>query len=172
MAQIVRAILLASATATSLRGLRASSFTSHSVACLFPGRTANRITAVAPVTSNRRNRSLPARLIPPMRCLPPVECSFGVRPIQAVWLDATYVRVRQNGRIVSVAVIIAVGVNDDGRREVLGMTVGASEAETFWTDFLRSLARRGLRGVKLVISDAHEGQIGRASCRERVFALV
>lgn len=53
--------------------------------------------------------------------------------------------------------IIAVGVNDDGRREVLGMTVGASEAETFWTDFLRSLARRGLCGVKLVISDAHEG---------------
>jgi transposase-like protein len=54
-------------------------------------------------------------------------------------------------------VIIAVGVNDDGRREVLGMTVGASEAETFWTEFLRSLARRGLRGVQLAISDAHEG---------------
>jgi len=74
-----------------------------------------------------------------------------------VWLDATYVKVRQAGRIVSVAVIIAVGVNDDGRREVLGMTVGASEAETVWTDFLRSLTRRGLRGVKLVVSDAHEG---------------
>jgi putative transposase len=74
-----------------------------------------------------------------------------------LWLDATYVKVRQAGRIVSVAVIIAVGVNDDGRREVLGMTVGASEAETFWTEFLRSLARRGLRGVKLAISDAHEG---------------
>jgi putative transposase len=56
-----------------------------------------------------------------------------------------------------VAVIIAVGVNGDGRREVLGMTIGASEAETFWTEFLRTLARRGLRGVKLVISDAHEG---------------
>ena len=66
-------------------------------------------------------------------------------------------KVRQNGRIVSVAVIIAVGANSDGRREVLGMTVGPSEAETFWTDFLRGLARRGLRGVKLVISDAHEG---------------
>jgi len=65
--------------------------------------------------------------------------------------------VRQNGRIVSVAVIIAVGVNSDGRREVLGMSIGASEAETFWTGFLRTLARRGLRGVKLVISDAHEG---------------
>ncbi len=64
---------------------------------------------------------------------------------------------RQNGRIVSVAVIVAVGANTDGRREVLGMQVGPSEAETFWTDFLRTLARRGLRGVKLVVSDAHEG---------------
>ena len=73
------------------------------------------------------------------------------------WIDATYVKVRRNGRIVSVAVIIAVGVNTDGRREVLGMSIGASEAEAFWTDFLRQLARRGLRGVKLVISDAHEG---------------
>jgi len=72
-------------------------------------------------------------------------------------IDATYVKVRQIGRIVSVAVIIAVGVNTDGRREVLGMSIGASEAETFCTDFLRQLARRGLRGVKLVISDAHEG---------------
>jgi putative transposase len=67
------------------------------------------------------------------------------------------VKVRQDGRIVSVAVIVAVGVNGDGRREVLGMAVGPSEAETFWTDFLRQLARRGLRGVKLVVSDAHEG---------------
>ena len=64
---------------------------------------------------------------------------------------------RQNGRIVSVAVIVAVGVNTDGRREVLGMDIGPSEAEPFWTAFLRKLARRGLRGVKLVISDAHEG---------------
>ena len=74
-----------------------------------------------------------------------------------LWIDATYVKVRQNGRIVSVAVIIAVGVNSDGRREVLGMDIGPSEAETFWTAFLRKLARRGLRGVKLVVSDAHEG---------------
>ena len=66
-------------------------------------------------------------------------------------------KVRQNGRIVSVAVIVAVGVNTDGRREVLGMDIGPSEAEPFWTAFLRKLARRGLRGVKLVISDAHEG---------------
>ena len=87
--------------------------------------------------------------------------AFLNRPLEGdwpyVWLDATYVKARRDGRIVSVAVIIAVGVNGDGRREVLGMTVGASEAETFWTDFLRQLARRGLRGVKLVVSDAHEG---------------
>ena len=70
----------------------------------------------------------------------------------------TYLKVRQNGRIVSVAVIVAVGVNTDGRREVLGMDIGPSEAEPFWTEFLRKLARRGLRGVKLVISDAHEAK--------------
>jgi transposase-like protein len=74
-----------------------------------------------------------------------------------VWLDATYIKVRRDHRIVSTAVIIAVGVNSDGRREVLGMTTGHSEAEPFWVEFLRSLTRRGLRGVKLVISDAHEG---------------
>ncbi len=87
--------------------------------------------------------------------------AFLDRPIEGdwpyLWLDATYVKVRQNSRVVSVAVIVAVGVNSDGRREVLGMDIGPSEAETFWTAFLRKLARRGLRGVKLVISDAHEG---------------
>jgi transposase-like protein len=87
--------------------------------------------------------------------------AFLTRPIEGdwpyVWLDATYVKVRRDHHIVSVAVIIAVGVNTDGRREVLGMTVGHSEAEPFWAEFLRSLTRRGLRGVKLVISDAHEG---------------
>ena len=87
--------------------------------------------------------------------------TFLGRPIEGdwpyVWLDATYVKARRDHHIVSVAVIVAVGVNTDGRREVLGMTVGHSEAETFWVEFLRSLARRGLRGVKLVISDAHEG---------------
>jgi transposase-like protein len=67
------------------------------------------------------------------------------------------VKQRLNGRIVSVAVIVAVGANAEGRREVLGMDVGPSEAKTFWTEFLRKLARRGLRGVKLVVSDAHEG---------------
>ena len=74
-----------------------------------------------------------------------------------LWLDATYVKVREAGRIVSVAVTVAVAVNDQGCREVLGMAIGASEAEAFWTEFLRSLARRGLRGVKLVISDDHKG---------------
>ena len=74
-----------------------------------------------------------------------------------LWLDATYVKMREAGRIVSVAVTVAVAVNDQGRREVLGMAVGASEAETFWTAFLRSLARRGLSGVKLVIADDHKG---------------
>jgi putative transposase len=87
--------------------------------------------------------------------------AFLERPLEGdwpyMWIDATYVKTRQNGSIVSVAVIIAVGVNTDGRREVLGMKIGASEAEPFWTEFLRSLTRRGLRGVKLVISDAHEG---------------
>lgn len=87
--------------------------------------------------------------------------AFLDRPIEGdwpyVWLDATYVKVRRNHRIVSVAVIIAVGVNTDGRREVLGMDIGPSEAETFWIEFLRKLRRRGLRGTKLVISDAHEG---------------
>ena len=87
--------------------------------------------------------------------------AFLNRPLEGewpyLWLDATYVKVREQGRIVSVAVIVAVAVNGDGRREVLGISIGVSEAETFWTDFLRSLARRGLRGVKLVISDAHEG---------------
>ena len=83
------------------------------------------------------------------------------RPIEGswpyVWIDATYVKVREGGRIISVATIVAVGVNTDGRREVLGKALGSSEAEPFWTQFLRSLTARGLRGVKLVISDAHEG---------------
>ena len=87
--------------------------------------------------------------------------SFLDRPLEGdwpyLWLDATYLKVRQAERIVSVAVTVAVAVNDQGRREVLGMAIGASEAETFWTGFLRSLTRRGLRGVKLVIADDHKG---------------
>jgi putative transposase len=87
--------------------------------------------------------------------------AFLNRPIEGdwpyLWIDATYVKVRASGRIVSVAVIIAVGVNTDGTREILGVATGPSEAEPFWTEFLRSLSRRGLRGVKLVISDSHVG---------------
>ncbi|MVA70207.1 IS256 family transposase [Agrobacterium vitis] len=87
--------------------------------------------------------------------------AFLDRPIEGewpyLWIDATYLKVRRGGRIVSVAVIIAVGVNTDGRREVLGMEIGTSEAEAIWTEFLRKLTRRGLCGVKLAVSDAHEG---------------
>lgn len=96
--------------------------------------------------------------------------AFLSRPLEGawpyLWLDATYVKVRESGRIISRAVIIAVAVNEDGKREVLGVATGLSEAETFWTDFLRSLADRGLRGVKLVVSDDHKGL--RAAAR-RVF---
>ena len=74
-----------------------------------------------------------------------------------LWLDATYLKQREGGRIVSVAAIIAVAVDSEGKREIVGLHIGPSEAETFWATFLKSLVRRGLRGVKLVISDAHEG---------------
>ena len=77
--------------------------------------------------------------------------AFLARPIEGawpyLWSDATYLKVREAGRIVSVAVIVAVGVNTDGRREVLGVSTGASEAEPFWKAFRRSLADRGLRGI-------------------------
>jgi len=97
--------------------------------------------------------------------------AFLTRPIEGewpyLWIDATYLKVREGGRIVSTAAIIAVGVNTDGRREVLGIATGPSEAEPFWKAFLRSLADRGLRGVKLVISDDHKGLRAAAS---KVFA--
>jgi transposase-like protein len=87
--------------------------------------------------------------------------AFLARPIEGawpyLWIDATDLKVREAGRIISLAVIVAVGVNTDGRREVLGVATGASEAEPFWKAFLRSLADRGLRGVKLVIADDHKG---------------
>ncbi|AXB79746.1 IS256 family transposase [Novosphingobium sp. P6W] len=95
--------------------------------------------------------------------------AFLTRPIEGewpyLWIDATYLKVREGGRIVSTAAIIAVGVNTDGRREVLGVATGPSEAEPFWKAFLRSLADRGLRGVKLVISDDHK-----ARAASKVFA--
>jgi Transposase, Mutator family len=71
-----------------------------------------------------------------------------------LWLDATYLKQREGGRIVSVAAIIAMAVDIDGRREIVGLKVGPSEAQTFWWGFLKTLVRRGLKGVKLVISDA------------------
>ncbi len=87
--------------------------------------------------------------------------AFLNRPLEGdwsyLWSDATYLKVRRGGWIVSVAVIIAIGVNTDGRREVLRLEIGTSEAEPIWTEFLRKLTRRGLHGVKLVILDAHEG---------------
>jgi len=87
--------------------------------------------------------------------------SFLDRPLEGewpyIWLDATYLKTRENGRVVSVAAIIATGVNTEGRREILGLGLGPSEAAVFWLGFLRKLEKRGLKGVKLVISDAHEG---------------
>jgi putative transposase len=87
--------------------------------------------------------------------------AFLGRPLEGewpyLWLDATYLKVREGGRIVSVAAIIAVAVDAEGRREIVGLGLGPSEAEPFWSTFLKGLLRRGLRGVRLVISDAHEG---------------
>jgi putative transposase len=87
--------------------------------------------------------------------------AFLERPIEGewpyLWLDATYLKVREGGRIVSVAAIIAIAVSTDGRREIVGLGIGPSEAEPFWSSFIKGLVRRGLKGVKLVISDAHEG---------------
>ena len=87
---------------------------------------------------------------------------FGTRSLEHlafryVFVDATYVKARIDHHIVSRAVIVATGVAADGNREVLGLDVGDSEDEVFWTQFLRSLRDRGLRGVNLVISDAHSG---------------
>lgn len=83
------------------------------------------------------------------------------RPLEGtwpyLWLDATYLKVRQGGRVISVAAIIATGVNPEGKREILGLGIGLSEAKEFWVEFLRSLVARGLSGVQLVISDSHVG---------------
>ena len=86
---------------------------------------------------------------------------FRHRPLEDeypyVWLDALYLKVRQNHRVVSLAVVVAIGVTQEGQPTVLGFDVGASEEEAFWLEILRSLVKRGLNGVQLVISDAHEG---------------
>jgi transposase-like protein len=93
--------------------------------------------------------------------LDPVVEAFRTRPLMGehpyVWLDATYHKVRIEGRVVSQATVVAIGVTLDGERQILGVDVGASEDGAFWTAFLRSLVKRGLAGVRLVISDAHEG---------------
>jgi hypothetical protein len=92
--------------------------------------------------------------------------TFLDRPLEGdwpyLWIDATYVKVREAGRIVSVAVTIAVAVNTDGRREVLGIAIGASEAETFWVEFLRKLKRRGRVGRVILARCGHEWSVRRA----------
>jgi len=91
---------------------------------------------------------------------PGVE-AFRTRPLTTEypygWLDATYHKVRIDGRVVSQATVVAMGVTRDGERQMLGGDVGASEDRRFWTAFLRSLVQRGLAGVRLVIADAHKG---------------
>ena len=87
---------------------------------------------------------------------------FRTRPLEGqwpyLWLDATYLNVRQNGRVVSMAAVIAVSVSERGERRVVGFDLGPSEAEDFWLHFLREVQERGLPGLQLVISDAHIGQ--------------
>jgi putative transposase len=93
--------------------------------------------------------------------LDPIVEAFRTRRLEGtypyVWLDATYHKVRIDGRVVSQATVVAIGVTTEGERQILGVDVGASEDRGFWTAFLRSLVKRGLVGVRLVISDAHEG---------------
>jgi transposase-like protein len=87
--------------------------------------------------------------------------AFRTRPLTGehryLWVDATYHKVRVDGRVISQATVVAIGVTTNGDRQVLGIDVGPSEDRAFWTAFLRSLVKRGLRGVRLVVSDAHEG---------------
>ncbi len=86
---------------------------------------------------------------------------FKERPLEReypyIWLDATFPKVREGGRVQSMAFVVAIGVTDTGEREVLGFDIGTSEDGAFWTEFLRDLKQRGLRGVRLVVSDAHLG---------------
>lgn len=89
--------------------------------------------------------------------------AFRNRPIEFeipyLWLDATFHKVRMNERVTSLATVVAVGVTSTGERTILGVDAGVSEDQVFWTQFLRSLVKRGLKGVQLVISDAHEGLV-------------
>jgi putative transposase len=91
--------------------------------------------------------------------------AFRNRPLDAahytfVWMDALVIKVREGGRTVNVHALVAVGVNADGGREVLGLDIASDEDGAGWLAFLRSLTARGLSGVKLVISDAHRGLVG------------
>jgi putative transposase len=87
--------------------------------------------------------------------------AFRTRPLEGrypyLWLDAKVEKVRDGGRVVRKCLVIAHGVHESGRREVIGLDCGECETEAFWRDFLRSLVKRGLSGVQLVVSDAHEG---------------
>jgi putative transposase len=87
--------------------------------------------------------------------------AFRQRPLEGdypyLWLDGKAEKVRDGGRVVNKCVVIAYGVHETGRREILGIDVGESETEAFWREFLKSLIARGLSGVQLVVSDAHEG---------------
>jgi putative transposase len=93
--------------------------------------------------------------------LDPVVAAFRTRPLtsehRSLWVDATYHKVRVDGRVISQATVVAIGITVEGDRQVLGVDVGPSEDRAFWTAFLRSLVKRGLKGVRLVVSDAHEG---------------
>ena len=101
------------------------------------------------------------------KALDEVVDQFRNRPLEGtypyLWLDAVYLKVRHNHRIVNEAVVLAIGARDTGEREILGFSVGVSEEEASWQEFLRTLVRQGLKGVQLVFSDAHEGLKGAVS---------
>ena len=108
-----------------------------------------------------KGRNTPARLPPrfpaPGKCTSHLGFGLDGGPYPYVWLDGLTQKVREGGRIVNVCVVVATGVNAEGQREILGMDVGTSEDGAFWLAFLRSLTARGLSGVELVTSDAHQG---------------
>src|ERR671931_544108 len=87
--------------------------------------------------------------------------AFRKRPLEGrypyLWLDAKVEKVRDGGRVVQKALVLAYAVHESGHREVIGLDVGECETEAFWRSFLRSLVKRGLTGVQLVVSDAHAG---------------
>ena len=104
--------------------------------------------------------------------------AFRERPLEGaypyLWLDAKYVKVRDHGRVVSKALVVAYAVHETGIREVIGLDVGEVESGSFWVEFLRGLKRRGLAGVRLAITDQHEGPQagGRARAGLSVAALL